>query len=272
MDPRGSNVLLTGAGGGLGPYVARALAADGANLALSDVSEERVDGLAAELRRTRGARVEVVPADLISADGPDTLASTAAAALGPIDVLVNNAGVEFIGPFEAHSSEEVEAIVRLNLYAPIELTRLLLPGMLERGRGHVVNMCSLAGRTAAPFGSTYCATKGGLIAFTQALRAEFPKGPVGFSAISPGFVRSVGMYGRIEGRTKTPVTGLIDPERIGKAVIRAIRDDRAEQIINQRPMKPTVLLGILAPGLAAKVNARVMRSSVEAIARSNGRY
>ncbi len=212
-----------------------------------------------------------MPADLGSLEGPDALAADATERLGPIDILVNNAGVEFIGPFEGHSREEVDAIVRLNLYAPIELTRVLLPGMLERGRGHVVNMCSLAGRTAAPFGSTYCATKGGLIAFTHSLRAEHPKGPVGFSAITPGFVHSVGMYGRIEGRTRTPVTGLIHPERIGGAVIKAIRKDRAEQIINKRPMKPTVLLGMLAPGLAARINARMMRSSVEAIARSNGR-
>jgi short-subunit dehydrogenase len=269
MEPRGANVLLTGAGGGLGPYIARSLASEGANLVLSDIDVEPLAPLAEELRTA--SRIELAAADLTAPEGPETLAAAAEESLGPIDVLVNNAGVEYLGPFERHSRQEVETIVRLNLYAPIELTRLVLPGMLERGRGHVVNMCSLAGRTAAPLASTYCATKSGLIGFTHALRAEHPKGPVGFSAIAPGFVRSVGMYGRIEGRTKTPVTGLIDPERIGRAVVRAIRDDRAEQIMNQRPIKPTVLLGVLAPGLAARINARLMRSSVEAIARSNGR-
>lgn len=270
MQPSGSNALLTGAGGGLGPFIARALAAEGVNLALSDRSAEAIEPLAGEIRST-GVRVEAVAADLATAEGPDALAAAAAERLGPLDILVNNAGVEFIGPFHGQSREEIETIVRLNLYAPVELTRVLLPGMLERRRGHVVNMCSLAGRTAAPFVSTYAATKGGLIAFTQSLRAEYPKGPVGFSAISPGFVRSVGMYGRIEGRTKTPVTGLIPPERIGRAVVTAIREDRAEQLINQRPMKPVAALGVLAPGLAARINARLMRSSVEAIARSNGR-
>jgi short-subunit dehydrogenase len=270
VEPRGSNVLLTGAGGGLGPYIARALAAEGANLALTDVSLQPLEPLAQELRGA-GLGVEILAADLTAGTGPAALAAAAEEALGPVDVLVNNAGVEYLGPFEGHTAKEVETIVRLNLQAPIELTRLLLPGMVERRRGHVVNLCSLAGRTAAPFGSTYCATKAGLISFTQALRAEYPRGPVGFSAISPGFVRRVGMYGRIEDRTKTPATGLIDPERIGKAVIRAIRDDKAEQVINRLPIKPAVVLGAVAPGLAARINARLMRGSLEAIARSNGR-
>ena len=133
-------------------------------------------------------------------------------------------------------------------------------------------MCSLAGKTPSPFGSSCCATKSGLITFTHSLRAEYPNGPVGFSAVCPGFVRRVGMYGRIEGDTKTPVTGLIAPERIGEAVIKAIREDKAEQVINRLPVRPTVLLGAIAPGVAARINGRVLRRSVEAIARSNGRY
>ena len=271
MELRGANALLTGAAGGLGPYIADALAAQGANLALSDVTADQADPVAAEVRR-HGVKAEVVAADLNDPVGPDDLAAAASDRLGPIDVLVNNAGVEYIGPFERHSRGEVELIIRLNLLAPIELTRLLLPGMLSRGQGHVVNMCSLAGRTAAPFGSTYCGTKAGLINFTLAMRAEHRDDPVGFSAISPGFVSRVGMYGRIEDETMTPVTGLIKPERIGRAVVRAVREDKAEQIINRFPMRPTVLLGVIAPGVAARINGRFLRESVEAIARSNGRY
>jgi short-subunit dehydrogenase len=255
MQLSGSNALLTGAGGGLGGYIARALAGEGVNLALSDVSSEAIEPVA-EQARALGAGVEAIPADLTELEGPEALAASAAERLGPI---------------ERHSRDEVDAIARVNLFAPIELTRRLLPGMLARGRGQVVNMASVAGRAAAPLGSTYCATKSGLIAFTHSMRAEYPRGPVGFSAICPGFVERAGMYGRVEGKARKPVTGTIAPERVGNAVVKAIRDDVPEQLINARPIRPLALLGVLAPGFAARLNARVLRRSAESIARANGR-
>lgn len=270
MRLSGSNALLTGAAGGLGGYIARALAAEGVNLALSDVSADSLEPVAEEVRSV-GARAEAIPADLTELEAPDALAASATERLGPIDILVNNAGLEFLGPFDRHSRAELDAIVRVNLFAAIELTRLLLPGMLERGRGQVVNMASIAGRTAAPLGSTYCATKSGLIGFTHSMRAEYPQGPVGFSAICPGFVERAGMYGRVEGKARKPATGTIAPERVGEAAVKAIRDDIPEQLINARPVKPLALLGVLAPGFAARLNARMLRRFAESMARATGR-
>ena len=168
---RGRNALVTGAGGGLGAYIARALAGEGVNLAVTDLPGSSVDGLSAELR-TRGVHVEHAPADLTDRDERRRLASWAADALGPIDILVNNAGVEFGGPFLDTSPEQLELTVAVNLLAVMDLTRLLLPGMLDRRRGHVVSMASLAGKIPPPQLASYGATKHGVVGFTGALRAR----------------------------------------------------------------------------------------------------
>ena len=148
--------------------------------------------------RSRGVQVEHTPADLTDADERRRLAAWAEEALGPIDILVNNAGIEFGGPFAGTTEAELEAIVAVNLLAVMDLTRLMLPGMLERRRGHVVNIASLAGKAPSPYLASYSATKHGVVGFTHALRAEHGREPVGFSAICPVFISRVGMYGRIE--------------------------------------------------------------------------
>ena len=104
---------------------------------------------------------------------------------GPLDILVNNAGVEFGGSFVSPTEPELETIVQVNLWRVMDLTRIVLPGMLERGRGHVVNIASLAGKMPAPCLASYSATKHGVVGFTHALRAENGDEPVGFSAICP---------------------------------------------------------------------------------------
>jgi short-subunit dehydrogenase len=272
---RGRNALVTGAGGGLGAYIARALTDQGVNLALTDLPEASVEGLSAELR-TRGVEVKHAPADLKDGDERRRLASWAEDALGPLDILVNNAGVEFGGPFLESDAEALELTVAVNLLAAMDLTRLVLPGMLERGHGHVVNMASLAGKLPAAQLASYCASKHGVVGFTAALRAELGETPVGCSAICPGFVSRVGMYGRlepyIEGASDTPV-GTVPPERVGEAVVRAIRDDVGEILVNRRPVKPLILLTGVAPGLVARLGRmRRMREFSERMTRARERY
>jgi short-subunit dehydrogenase len=255
---RGRNALVTGAGGGLGAYIARALAGEGVNLAVTDLPGSSVDGLSAELR-TRGVQVEHAPADLTDRDERRRLASWAADALGPIDILVNNAGVEFGGPFLDTSPEQLELTVAVNLLAVMDLTRLLLPGMLDRHRGHVVSMASLAGKIPPPQLASYGATKHGVVGFTGALRAELADERVGFSAICPGFVGRVGMFGR--------------PERVGDAVVRAIREDVGEIVLNRRPVKPLILLNAIAPGAASRLaRLRPIRESMERMRKARERY
>ena len=271
---RGRNALVTGAGGGLGAYIARALAGEGVNLAVTDLPGSSVDGLSAELR-TRGVQVEHAPADLTDRDERRRLASWAADALGPIDILVNNAGVEFGGPFLDTSPEQLELTVAVNLLAVMDLTRLLLPGMLDRRRGHVVSMASLAGKIPPPQLASYGATKHGVVGFTGALRAELADEPVGFSAICPGFVGRVGMFGRLEPYIEggSVPMGTIPPERVGDAVVRAIREDVGEIVLNRRPVKPLILLNAIAPGAASRL-ARLppIRESMERMRKARERY
>jgi short-subunit dehydrogenase len=270
---RGRNALLTGAGGGLGGYIARALAAEGVNLALTDLPGAELDGLAAELR-SRGVEVGCAPADLGDADQRQRLAAWAAEALGPLDILVNNAGLEFGGSFLRTTEQELEAIVAINLLAVMDLTRIVLPGMLERERGHVVNMASLAGKVPPAYLASYAATKHGVVGFTHALRAENGGGePVGFSAICPGFVSRVGMFGRLEHLVSAPrMLGTVQPESVGEAVVRAIRKNLAEVIVNKRAVRPLLVLNAAAPRLAARLGrVRAMREFSERFAQARDR-
>ena len=251
---RGSNALITGAAGGLGEYIARSLAAEGVNLVLSDLAEAGLEQRAADLR-TGGITVESVSADLSRREDAEGLVARAEDALGPIDIMVNNAGLEFAGPFLERTAEEISATTEVNLVALMLITHSVLPGMLERGRGHVVNIASLAGKLPFSYLATYCASKHGVVGFTGSLRAEYGDGPVGFSAICPGFISRVGMYGRLEGRVgDTP--GLIrpsPPEHVGTAVVKAVREDRPLLIVNPPGATPMILLSNLAPRVAARI-------------------
>jgi len=272
---RGRNALITGAGGGLGAYIARALADEGVNLALTDLPEASVDGLSAELR-TRGIDVMHAPADLTDRDERRRLAAWAEDALGPIDILVNNAGVEFGGPFLEIDEDGLELTVTVNLLALMDLTRLLVPGMLARGRGHVVNLASLAGKIPSPYLASYSATKHGVVGFTSALRAELGTEPVGFSAICPGLVGRVGMFGRlepyIESGSKNPI-GVVPPERVGEAAVSAIRENLSEVVVNRRPVKPLILLHAVSPGTAARLaRLRPLRGFMERMAKARERF
>jgi short-subunit dehydrogenase len=270
---RGANTLLTGAAGGLGHYIARALAAQGANLALSDLDEERLAPLVEELRGS-GVRAEAVPADLMDSDGRGRLISDAEEAIGPLDVLVNNAGIEHAGSFTSNSREEIETIVTVNLTAAMDLTWLVVPGMLERGRGHVVNLASMAGKLPALYLATYAATKHGVVGFTHALRAEYVDEPVSFSAICPIFISRVGMYGRHEHKHGEPPPGLraARPETVGVAVVEAIREDRAEVIVSRGPIRPLIALYAVAPRTAIRLmNRPQTRRFAEDYARARGR-
>lgn len=267
---RGRNALLTGAAGGLGNYIARALAAEGVNLALSDLPEAPLDELIVELRG-KGVGVEAVPADLAEREELHGLVGRAERALGPIDVLVNGAGLEFAGPFLERAPEEVEALIDVNLVATVVLTRTALPGMLERGRGHVVNVASLAGKAWFPYLAAYSASKHGVVAFTHALRAELADEPVGCSAVCPAFVSRVGMFGRLEGGVGKPPPPLsvIEPEEVGEAAVKAIHEDRPEVIINGPGIRAVVFLATFAPRLAARLGRlRRNRDFVESFAQA----
>ena len=251
---RGRNALVTGAAGGLGHYIARALAAEGVNLVLSDIPAATVDDLVDELR-PRGVTVEWVPADLSETEEIEEFARSVEEALGPLDILVNNAGVEFGKSFLEQSREELEKTTSINLLAVMELTRVVLPGMVKRGRGHVVNIASAAGKIASPYLASYSASKHGVVGFTHSLRAELGDRPVGFTAICPIFISKVGMYGRLEHLVPDPPREMSTrpPEAVGEAVVDGIRRNRAQIIVADAPTKAISVFYAAAPKAFAKI-------------------
>jgi short-subunit dehydrogenase len=250
---RSRNALVTGAAGGVGGYICRALAAEGVNLALSDLPEAPQQTLLDELSG-RTIAVESVPANVADRGELRDLPALAAEAIGPLDILVNCAGLEFAGPFLDRSEGEITALIDVNLTATLLLTRRVLPGMLDRGRGHVVNIASMAGKIPSPMLATYSATKHGVVGFTRALRYDLEDSPVGASAICPGFVARAGMFGRLSGvQNPPPPMRPIEPEQVADAVIAAIRHDRPEVVVNGPGVKPLIALSAVAPALFAKL-------------------
>ncbi|HTB49932.1 MAG TPA: SDR family NAD(P)-dependent oxidoreductase [Solirubrobacteraceae bacterium] len=249
--------LVTGASGGLGTHIARRLAHEGMSVAVSGRREDALAEVAAELGAL-GVKAVAVPADLSDLSTIDSLVDSVQAALGPIDVLVNNAGVESVGAFTAYTTEELSSMVDVNLTAPLLLTRRLTPGMLERGRGHVVFISSVAGKVGPAFNEPYAATKAGLVGLTQSLRAEYLEAPVGFSVVCPGFIAGDGMYARMAeaGHRSNRIMGETTTEKVAEAVVRAIREDKAEIVESGAPIRPMLALAQLAPGLVERLSPR----------------
>jgi short-subunit dehydrogenase len=256
-DLRGRVALVTGASGGLGTHIARGLAREGMNVAISGRRENALTKLVEELK-VLGVKSAAVPADLSDLTVVDHLIEGVESALGPIDLLVNNAGVESIGAFTTYTREELTTMVDVNLTAPLLLTHRLTPGMLSRGRGHVVFIASVAGKVGPAFNEPYAATKAGLVGLTQSLRAEYLHAPVGFSVVCPGFIANDGMYARMshDGHRSNRLMGETTTEKITEAVLRAIREDRAEIVESGAPIRPMLALAQLAPGLVERVAPR----------------
>jgi len=246
---RNRNAILTGASRGLGAHLARALAREGVNLALA-----ARDSDALEMVRDEAASLGVdavsVPTDLAESGGVETLAEAAERRLGPVDILVNNAGVQVTAPYQEYPPEHIEQAVQVNLLAPMLLTRAVLPGMVSRGRGQVVNVSSLAGKIGLPLSAPYGATKAALVMFTHSLRAELSDTPVGVSVICPGFVAEDGMYARTRERVGSAPKLLrpTTPQKVIRAVLRAIRHDVAEQFVNPIPPRPLSVFREIIPG------------------------
>lgn len=255
---RGQTALVTGASGGIGAQIARTLAGAGMNVAVSGRREDALGAMVDELRDL-GVQAEAVPADLFDLSQVESLIERTEAALAPIDVLVNNAGMELTASFTEYTREELTSMVDLNLTAPMLLARAVVPGMLGRGRGHVVFIASVAGKIGPAYSEPYAATKAGLVGLTQSLRSEYIDAPVGFSVVCPGFVAGDGMYQRMkenEGVKSNRLLGETTLDKVGKAVLEAIREDRAEVIESGAPIRPMLALVQVAPGLVERLARR----------------
>jgi uncharacterized protein len=248
MELQGRTVLLTGASGGIGRAIARALDARGARVLLSARRQDALEELAGRL----GEPTEVVVADLAERDGPTQLAVAA----GAVDVLVANAALPASGRVEDFDPEQIDRALDVNLRAPIQLTRALLPGMLERARGHVVFVSSLSGKAASPRSGIYSATKFGIRGFAAGLREDVEAKGIGVTVVFPGFVSDAGLFAD-SGVKLPPWVGTRTPDQVAAAVVRGIERERAELDVAPLGLRLGTRIAELAPVTAARVQRRL---------------
>jgi uncharacterized protein len=248
VELEGSTVLLTGATGGLGRAIARALDARGAKVLLSGRREDQLE----ELRAGLGAEAVSLPVDLADRGAAAELAERA----GAVDVLVANAGLPASGRLDGFSPEEIDRALDVNLRAPVQLTRALLPGMIERGRGHVVLVSSLSGKVASVGSALYSATKFGLRGFAAGLREDLHLTDVGVTVVSPGFVRDAGMFADSGARLPRWV-GTVTSDEVAEAVVKGIETGRAEIDVAPLALRAGTWAGTVAPVTVARVQRRL---------------
>ena len=250
MEIQNKTVLLTGASRGIGPYIAKTLANAGAVLIGLARSEEGLNATKAEIEY-EGGTFHTLSFDLKNINGLSDLVEQATTINGEIDILVNNAGIELCRKYQNYSADEIRDVLNVNLHAPLELSRLLLPAMLERG-GHIVTVASLAGKKGMAYNTPYSASKAGLIMWTDGMRQELRGTKVGISVICPGFISDTGMF--YEDHVDPPaMLGTSKPQAVADAVIKAIKNNSAEIIVNKGPMKPLLAIGQISPSFGDKI-------------------
>ncbi|MFC0283209.1 3-oxoacyl-[acyl-carrier-protein] reductase [Camelimonas abortus] len=211
FDLTGRKALVTGASGGIGGAIARALHARGAEVALSGTRREALEQLAAEL----GGRVHVTPADLSSAESVEALVPAAEAAMGGLDILVNNAGITRDNLFIRMKDEEWDAVIAVNLTASFRLMRAAVKGMMRRRYGRIINIGSVVGATGNPGQGNYAAAKAGLAGMSRALAAEVASRNITVNVIAPGFIVSP-MTDALNEKQKEAILANIPSGRLGE--------------------------------------------------------
>jgi len=245
IEFNGSTALITGATGGIGQAIARALHGRGATVIVTGRRGDVLEQLRAEL----GERVETVVADLTDPAAVQRLAERA-----DVDILVANAALPASGKLMGFTADQMDRALDVNLRAPMQLAHGLLGGMLDRGRGHIVLISSLAGKVATPGGSIYSATKFGLRGFGYALGGELRGTGVGVTTVFPGFIRDAGMFA--ESGTKLPRgVGTRTPEQVASAVLKGIERNRAEVDVAPLTMSYGAKAFALAPGPLTRIQA-----------------
>jgi short-subunit dehydrogenase len=242
MQIAGSSVLITGATGGIGQAIARALAARGAKLILTGRRIDVLEPLAQQLDARTAAVDLSQPAEL------ERLVREA----GEVDILVANAALPAAGALDSFTVQEIDRALDVNLRAPIVLAHALTPQMVARGRGHLLFMSSLAGKAATPGTALYNASKYGLRGFASALRADLRTTGVGVSAVFPGFIRDAGMFADA-GVKLPPGVGTRTPEDVAGATVKAIERNRGEVDVAPLPLRASTIFASLAPELAGSV-------------------
>jgi 3-oxoacyl-[acyl-carrier protein] reductase len=184
FDLTGKTALVTGATGGIGGAIAKALHAQGATVALSGTRRDVLDAMAAEL----GSRAHVLPANLSDKDSVEGLVPAAESAMGQLDILVNNAGLTRDNLFMRMKDEEWDAVLRVNLEAAFRLMRASVKGMMRRRFGRIVSITSVVGTTGNPGQGNYAASKAALVGMSKSLAFEVASRGITVNCVAPGFI------------------------------------------------------------------------------------
>ncbi len=238
----GARVLLTGATGGLGHEIARAVHGRGATLVLSGRRADVLEPLARELSAVS------IAADLAQPGDVDRLLDQA----GEVDVFIANAALPASGPVLDFSPDQLDRALAVNLRAPVAMARVLGERMLERRRGSIVFIGSLSGIAASPGGGVYSATKFGLRGFALGFRQDLHGTGVGVSIVEPGFVHDAGMFAE-SGADLPALARTVSPRRVAEGVVAAIERDRGEVMVAPLELRIGATIGSVAPGLSEVV-------------------
>lgn len=219
----GKVVVITGGGRGIGAATAEALVREGALVALGDLDLAVAEETAGRL----GAKAAAFPLDVTDLAGFTKFLEEVEGRLGPVDVLINNAGIMPLGPFEDETDRSTVHQLEINLHAVIHGTREAIKRMRPRGTGHIVNIASAAGKAGFPGGATYCATKHGVVGLTEAVRAELRGSGVEITLIMPAIVRTELASGLKEARFFKSVA----PADVAEAIVKALRNPKFEVFV-----------------------------------------
>lgn len=224
---RETRVLLTGAAGGLGSALAEELIARGARVALLDRSPEALDAIAHRFA-DHSSEIVSVAADLANADDIDRAIRVVHKQLGGLDILINSAGLMSFREFTAQRPDEIERMFKVNVLAPMQLSLAALPGMLERGRGQIVNVGSTFGSIGFAYFTSYSATKFALRGFSEALRRELEGTDIGVTYVAPRAIKTPLNSAEVYAMAKKTRMNMDEPSPIARRIIRAVEADKKE--------------------------------------------
>jgi len=222
MEVAGRTVIITGASSGIGRAVAHEFANRGANIVLAARSREKLDGLARELP----GRSLVVPTDVTERFAAAALARKTVEEFGAVDVLINNAGVGLFAPIADGNNENARYLFEVNFWGALNCIQATTPYMLDQGRGHIVNVSSIAGHIAPPYMGMYAASKHALAAISDALRIELGGTGVGVSTIYPGLTQTSfteNMLQEVEAPDIPPVARWVGANVVARRIHQAVR-------------------------------------------------
>ena len=256
MRWEGSVAVVTGASRGIGRAVALAAARKGAQLGLISRSQDELDAVLEQ----SGGRGAVAVADVSRREDVERALAEIEAALGPVDILVNNAGIGQYGSFADADVEIFERLMRVNYLGTIYPMKAVLPGMLSRGRGHIVNIASIAGRIGAPFESAYSATKFAVVGLSEAAAIELGPRGIGVSLVNPGPVDTEFFNARghpYQRTTPKPVSA----DRVARDVIAAVEGNKLEQYV-PRWLRQAVVSRMMFPPLFRAGTTRAFKQEL----------